>query len=149
MEDFIYIIALIAWVVFSFYRKQQKKAEADRQLKRRAPVEIDPEPAPTWTDIFMGEEDEPENEPVPVTVTGMSDGMSPVIRETSFEKEYNKRGITSIEEMDKKFRLSESDPAEKEEEMSVEKDNSREEWLAKIDLRRAVVYSEILNRPYV
>lgn len=149
MEDFIYIIALIAWVAFAFYRKQQKKAEADRKMQGRPAPKSDPGTAPTWQEILLGEVPVIQPEPVPEIPTIMTDGMSPVLQETSFEKEYNKRGIYSIEEMDKNFRMADFKPAEIDKKMEPEGDQDREEWLEKVDLRRAVIYSEILNRPYI
>jgi hypothetical protein len=79
----------------------------------------------------------------------MTDGKSPVLRETSFEREYNLRGITSIEELDKSFTVAEKigPDAEEIEEISYRK--QMKEYLADFDARQAVIYSEILNRPYV
>jgi hypothetical protein len=150
MEDYIYIIALIAWVAFGFYRKQQKKAEADRKLQRPSAPASDSGPIPRWQEILLGEEEPiPVAEPAPAAAAAMTDGMSPVLNATSFEKEYNLRGIHSIEEMDKQFRMADFKPPEIKKPGPTNEDYEREEWLAKIDLRRAVIYSEILNRPYI
>ena len=149
MEDFIYVIALIAWVAFAFYRKQQKKAEADRKMQSRPAQKSDPGPAQTWQEILLGEIPAVEPEPVPATGPVMSDGMSPILQETSFEKEYNLRGIDSIEEMDKNFRMVDFKQPDIGKKLEPEEDPEKEEWLEKVDLRRAVIYSEILNRPYV
>lgn len=146
MEDFIYVIALIAWAAFAYYRKQQKKAEAARKFQGKPMQKNEPDPVPTWQEILLGQEPEPE--PEPDYELAMTDGMSPVLAETSFEKEYQARGISSYEELDKKFRLSDFSPKEQNDTMEIEV-ISREEWLEKIDLRKAVIYAEILNRPYV
>jgi hypothetical protein len=147
MEDFIYVIALIAWVAFAFYRKQQKKAEADRKMQGRPARQTEPGPGQTWQEILLGEV--PAVEPEPATTTVITDGMSPVLQETSFEKEYNLRGIHSIEEMDKNFRMADFKPGEFEKKIESEVYPERQEWIEKVDLRRAVIYAEILNRPYV
>jgi hypothetical protein len=149
MEDYIYIVALIAWVAFSFYRKQQKKAEADRKVQRPSTPQSASGPIPRWQEILLGEEAFPVIEPAPASSPAMTDGMSPVLQETSFEREYNLRGIQSIEEMDKQFRMADFEQPETRKVDVSNEDQEREEWLVKIDLRRAVIYSEILNRPYV
>jgi hypothetical protein len=149
MEDLIYVIALIAWVAFSFYRKQQKKAEADRKMMRPTVQKTDSGQVPSWQDILLGEQPVPVAEPVPASAPVFTDGMSPVLSETSFEKEYKLRGINSIEEMDKPFRMSDFRQQDMKIESMDDESMEREEWLAKFDLRRAVIYSEILNRPYV
>jgi hypothetical protein len=149
MEDLIYVIALIAWVAFSFYRKQQKKAEADRKMQRPTVQRTDSAPVPTWEDILLGEEPVPMDEPAPASAPVFTDGMSPVLKETSFEKEYKLRGINSVEEMNKPFRMSDFRQQDMKIESADDESMEREEWLSKFDLRRAVIYSEILNRPYV
>jgi len=150
MDDLIYILALIAWVVFAFYRNSQKKAEKARQAQRQRPR---PEqiPLPTLEEILLGKEPayEPEPEPVPEPMTVMTDGTSPVLRETAFEREYNLRGITSIEEMDKPFKMETADVSTAPE---VEAEGAVPAWresLREFNPRQAVIYSEILNRPYV
>jgi hypothetical protein len=90
---------------------------------------------------------EPEPEPEPQVI--MTDGMSPVIKPTSFEKEYNLRGISSVEQTDNRFKMPEVFKASGTNAEGPEEEGTREEWLEKVDLRRAVIYAEILNRPYV
>lgn len=150
MDDYIYIIALIAWVVFAFYRKSQKKGEAAREAGRRPQQRDQSGPFPTLEEILLGKEPVPEEEPVPEPAwTYTTDGMAPEMKETLFEKEYNRQGITSIEEMDKQFNISTgmADNIQKDE-VLIE-DHTGEDWKSKVDLRQAVIYSEILNRPYV
>jgi hypothetical protein len=149
MDDFIYILALIAWVIFAFYRNSQKKAEKARQAQRQKPR---PEqmPLPTLEEIILGREPvyEPEPEPLPEAVTVMSDGTSPVLRETAFEREYNLRGITSIEEMDKPFKAEASNAAPAPKDAVEETMPAWREGLREFNARQAVIYAEILNRPY-
>ncbi len=152
MDDFIYLIVLIAWVVFAFYRKSQKKSEAARQASQQQPVpRSGPAPFPSLEEILLGTEPVPDEEPEPVPATRQftTDGIPPVLRETSFEREYNLRGITSIEEMDKPFTMEKSGQVILPEDEVLSEDYKEAEWRARVDLRQAVIYSEILNRPYV
>jgi hypothetical protein len=149
MDDLIYVLALIAWVIFAFYRKSQKKSGAARETQQQQKPRGEAFPLPTLEEILLGKEEYHQPEPEPVTAPVTTDGMSPVLKETSFEREYNLRGITSIEEMDKSFTVAEKviPDAEEKEENSYRK--QMREYLADFDGRQAVIYSEILNRPYV
>ena len=148
MEDFIYLIALIAWVAFAFYRKSQKKSEAARKEQQRTqPREIS-SPFPTMKDIF-GDEPSAEPLPVPVTQTATSDGMAPPLEETEFAKEYKLSGITSVEELDSPLILKKTEYADLQEDEISDENLLIQDWRAGVDLRQAVIYSEILNRPYV
>ena len=72
--------------------------------------------------------------------------MSPVLKETAFEREYKLRGITSIEEL--------VNATEGKGPITVkvldedQKEEYGDDWRKDFDLRQAVVYAEILNRPY-
>ena len=145
MDDLIYVIALIAWVAFAFYRKSQKKSNASQGPGPRPQTRRETGALPTLEEILLGRQPEPE--PVPAAV--WEEGTSPELSETSFEREYNLRGITSIEELDKTMTVTQTEPKEtiKSEEETVAFDMRGS--MAHIDLRQAVIYSEILNRPYV
>jgi hypothetical protein len=151
MDDFIYLLALIAWAVFAYYRRSQKKAEEARRAAGR-PTNRDTRPVPTLEDILMGEdpetEPEPEPAPIPAPRRAYREPVMPDLRETEFEREYNMRGITSIEELDKDLRTK-----PEKEKISVDPTPVQEVWTfdpAQIrnNLRQAVIYSEILRRPY-
>lgn len=150
MDDFIYIIALIAWVAFAFYRKSQKKSEASKETAQEAQSPEEPRTINTLEDILRGIQDRTHEEPEPSPVNPtLSDGMSPVLGETLFEKEYNREGITSIEEFDAPLSHIDSKPIDIEvEELDLE-DGVEEDWLKDIDIRKAVIYSEILSSPYI
>jgi hypothetical protein len=148
MEDFIYLIALIAWVAFAFYRKSQKKeAAARKEQQQPLPGDIS-SPFPSMKDIFSEEPSE-EVLPVPVAQTVNTDGMAPQLEETEFAKEYKLRGISSVEEIDSPLILKNVEYSD------LQEDEISEEYLpirdcrARVDLRQAVIYAEILNRPYV
>lgn len=148
MEDFIYLIALIAWVAFAFYRKSQKKNEAARKEKQPAQAREVSSPFPSMKDIFI---DEPtaEPSPVPVTQTVITDGMAPELGETEFAKEYKLRGIRSVEEIDSLLVLNKTEYTDLQEDEVSDENLLNRDRRAGVDLREAVIYSEILNRPYV
>jgi len=151
MDDLIYVIALIAWVAFSFYRKSQKKSATARDARPYQQPRAGGRTMPTLEEILLGKEPdpEPELEPVPVNPPGWYEGTAPVLHETAFEKEYNLRGITSVEELDKPMSLKNTKPVDIQEDEIILKENEFREQARIIDLRQAVIYSEILNRPYV
>jgi len=147
MDDLIYLILLIAWALFAFYRKSaKKKAEANYPSTRRQPGR-ESSPFPTFEEILLGRDPDPE--PATVQPTYMTDGMAPELEETSFEREYNKQGISSIEEMDKPLQRTQYKPIEIHEEKVDPEYSDTTDYRSWIDLRQAVIYSEILNRPYV
>lgn len=146
MDDLIYLIVLIAWVLFAFYRKSQKKKQPARPVTGTSRPPAESSQLPTLEEILMGEPSYPE--PEPEFEPAMSDGMSPVIGETSFEKEYNKKGIRSIEEMDIPFYLSGRDDRIAAKNDILLEEDKESELEAKVNLRQAVIYAEILNRPY-
>ncbi|MFA4864151.1 MAG: hypothetical protein WC605_10320 [Bacteroidales bacterium] len=148
MDDFIYLIALFAWVAFAFYRKSQKKSEAARREQPRPQPRDISSPFPTMKDIF-GEGPSIEVVPVPVTQASTTDGMAPELEETAFEKEYKLSGISSIEEMDTPFYIKKTEHTDLQEDELLTENDKIEDWRVRVDLRQAVIYSEILNRPYV
>jgi hypothetical protein len=99
-------------------------------------------------DIF-GEEPPEEVLPVPVTPAAASDGMAPQMEETEFAKEYKLSGISSVEEVNSPLFLKNVEHADIQEDEISEEYLLMRDWRARVDLRQAVIYSEILNRPYV
>ena len=150
MDDLIYIIALVAWVVYALYRKSQKKEAAAREIGRKAQESRQPQGYPTLEDILLGREprQEPEPEPEAHTTATITDGIPPVLKQTAFEMEYNLRGISSIEEMDKPMTLKDVKKEAMEQEAAFQEDAVTTDWRERINLRQAVIYAEILNRPY-
>jgi hypothetical protein len=113
------------------------------------------QPVPTLEDILLGQEPVDEDDHQIILAeepySKGEPGRFAKIEETDFEKEYNLRGITSIEEMDKQFGKWDSQITdEDQDEVDVEDDEGEDknEWRKKFDLKQAVVFSEILNRPY-
>lgn len=149
MEDFIYIILLIAWVAFAFYRKSQKKAQAAQTADTEPDTPVDHKPMPTLEELLMGLDEPLEEKPASTPLPNVyKPAVAPVYKETAFEKEYKKRGITSIEELDKPLKSKKvSEPILLEELPETETVIFNPEDLRQ-NIRQAVIFSEILNRPY-
>ena len=150
MEDLIYLILLIAWAAFALYRRSQKKNATIRKAPAQPEPEQDFKPLPTLQEILFGEEESGKPGPAPRPVTWQDEGKySPEPLETDFEREYKTMGITSVEGSGKATRSMDIQRTKiQKDEISDEiaKGDNREEVF---DLRQAVIYSEILNRPYV
>lgn len=138
MDDIIYLILLVAWIAFAFYRKSQKgkKESSPPKVPRQAK-----NPAPTLGDLIFGEQwrgnvehvpDPNEEEEQALAAVRHPDSQEGVSLET-IEPEYVKN---------RKLREKE---AEKE---MAEADQEEDEDKSYFSLRNAVVYDAILNRPY-
>jgi hypothetical protein len=163
MGDYIYILILLAWVGFTLYNKS-RKARSEGQEKARPQSWLEKSiqemmtgevqsNMPKAREIKFEEEpydDESDYQPPvpaasPVPVTQKQEV-------TSFEKEYNTLGIYSIEEEDtyrgvEPIQMSYYDLTDQN---SSEEDDGDEEdeYRHGFNLRQAVIYAEILNRPY-
>ncbi len=153
MEDFIYLIILIAWVVFAFYRQSQKKKAASA-----------PSPKPehrsaeggmkTLEEILFGE-DSASSDPLPTKGPVEERQWQRIEREREreraipLEEMYMKPQIESLEKTVADNRKKVLEPIQKEE---VEEDENNsleiEETLRDFNLKKAVIYAEILKRPY-
>jgi hypothetical protein len=148
MEDYIYLLALIAWAVFAFYRKTRKRSESAGEMTGTPSRQGRTTGLPTLEEILLGEEPVIP-EPATASAPAWTEGMSPVLEETAFEKEYKRRGISSIEELDKPINMAPHNISEIQKHEIGSEDEGIGERSSAIDLRKAVIYSEILNRPYV
>jgi hypothetical protein len=150
MEDLIYLILLMAWVVFALYRRSQKKNATARKASAQPGPQQDIKPLPTLQEILFGEEESYPGGAMPRPVTPADEGSySPEPVETNFEKEYARRGIMSVESQvraSQKSEIQRSDLQIDEISDEIDTNDKKEDYF---DLRKAVVYSEILNRPYV
>ncbi|MFO7615542.1 MAG: hypothetical protein R6W71_12985 [Bacteroidales bacterium] len=148
MEDFIYLILLIAWVIFAFYRRSQKKSAAARQASSQPQPETKKRPF-TLEDLFGEESEYYEEDEIPQEIDpgyqqvevpehrkfgwerpGFRDGIMPEKKENAPSRS-NLMKVTDIQEDELQV-----------EELSTELPDIRE------NIRQAVIYSEILNRPY-
>lgn len=148
MDNFIYVIALVAWAAFALYRKSQKKAEAARKEQQRPQSREIISPFPSMKDIF-GEASYGEVLTFPGAPAVVTDGMAPQLQETEFAEEYKKRGISSVEELDPPSWMRDHEVAEIQDDELSEGDEFKIACRQGFNVRQAVIYSAILNRPYV
>jgi hypothetical protein len=150
MEDLIYLLLLIAWAAFALYRRSQKKNATAGKAKAQPEPERDFKPMPTLQEILFGEEATHPEEPAPRSITVIDEGeYNPEPVETDFEREYARRGIISVESSGRpvpSYEMQRTEIQENEISDGIAIGDKKEEYF---DLRQAVIYSEILNRPYV
>ena len=148
MEDIIYILIGVLWLVFTFYTQQKK-----RKLKEASREKEEAHPSRNILEELFGEiEDEkpPASQPTP-------EPSFP--RRLTFEDQYESKGIHSIEKSGKEYHNeSKATPAAQRGRMfthiealdgirSLDNENSvlREDF----DLRKALIYQAILDPPYL
>lgn len=154
MEDYIYILIGVIWIAASVYRasqKNKKKAPQQKQASSPAPSgERDDKPVRSLLEeLFDGQqiripepvvtEVEPEPEPVPPQAS--SDRKYT----RSFEKEYSKVGFSSLEKVS---REGSSSLNKYKQEKHKKKNKKKYTRPSPVDLRKAIIYKAILERPY-
>ena len=151
MEDYIYLIFLVAWIAFSLYRRSQKKSAAAAGKPPSGPHrEREIKPLPTIEEILFGKEEAPAPATSPDPPSWMEEGnYSPEPVETSFEKEYKAKGIQSVESAGKPKYMNQIKLTDLQKD-EISDENDKIDLSDEIfNLRKAVIYSEILNRPYI
>lgn len=151
MEDFIYLIILVAWAVFAFYRQSQKKKAAAKAAQDPPPAKpVIEEKQRSWEDILFGEEVPEEH-----VLEAEQEEVQPQWQRTaeyqpvSLEQMYMQRKAESLEDPSVQERMEKEKPILLEEDEAKEKGIGKQHPLLKdFDLRKAVIYSEILRRPY-
>ena len=149
MEDFIYIIVLIAWVAFAFYRKSQKKNETARRTQQSREPRNESSPFPSLEEILLGTKPGPEPEPLTDTETDTTELIPQEMRKITLEEEYKRRGMTSVGQRAQSPDKKKPEVTEMQEDEYDLEGDELEDWRTNLDLRKAVIYSEILNSPYV
>lgn len=143
MDDLIYIIFLLAWAGFAFYRNSAKKrAAANQPPVPEKPVQRK-SAGTLLEEILLGEENVKPPEPKPVYRN--IEFRTEKKKHLSFEEEYDLYGIESIEEQSPED--AKSYRSDKKKVLQPEASELKEQGI-EFDLRTAVVYSEILNRRY-
>lgn len=138
MDDYIYLIFLVAWILFEFYRRSQKKSQAARDAAKTKRPADHPGSIPDLEEILMGKTEVPEPEEVAVP--------EPVTRSVPLPKPVPEIfQMKTVAEPDKSNFIKSTDIQH--DEISDARDNDEDEQF-KVNLRQAVIYSEILNRPY-
>lgn len=164
VEDFLYILIGIAWVVFSFYKAQKKKKAPGKKQPQPQKTEETKE-TPSFLDSLLDElgvEMEPEqkkedDEPyIPynydedlIEKTYVTDVHKENIRKEqsevfSYDDIYEESNYTEVTDVnDKKKSAFETNTTSvfEDKKPSLKKQK-------KVDLRKAIIYSEILKRQY-
>lgn len=150
MDDAIYILIAILWIAYSFYsayQKAQKQKQKKREISENPDTETVPEPYIPERDILkelLGEPLPPEA-PEPVTPPLPKPRyvpLTPPVEAVSMEEiidEVNEpqRRLTRVPDTEP---IPEPEPSFAQEEVFTD---------AGFNLRKAVIYSEIINRKYV
>jgi hypothetical protein len=149
MDDLIYLIILIAWVAFAFYRQSQKKKAAQQSQSSPPPSQREGSPFKTLEEILFEEEPEKEVKAPEPEKYERRFQRTATYEPISLEQLYMKDEIESLETLV---------PAGQEEKVKKgvksevpgtrKKEGSRHPLLADFDLRKAVIFAEILHRPY-
>lgn len=155
MDDYIYILIGLLWLVFTFY-VQSKKQKKKRESRQSTPRQSSSEKPRTILEQLFTEEISPEPD-TPVFDDEFMD--VPVVEKTetiTFENEYKKMGMESVEEFErekyhKEAQPSITDPLKREHETPYSITSSLTEEMhdsLEFDIRKAVIFAEILKRPY-
>jgi hypothetical protein len=171
MEDYIYFILLAGWLVYSFYQQDQKKkrraAELQAAKERQAQVQEYDEGLHEYEEVekggtdfksifeqlLQGEEEVPAYKPQPVEPIESFDEEA--IMESNEFQRYLESDLMKERKLLEPFQSSQNRLEDKIEslqnEMILQEDDH--ESIEKhdfryFDLRKAVIYSEILNRKY-
>jgi hypothetical protein len=153
MDDYIYIILGLLWLVFTFYTQSKKQKKKKEQAQSKPSPEVTTKkPTSLFEQLFR--EEMPEEEPTPVFEEPT---VLPEEKQTStyksFREEYSSLGIQSLEgSRGKYYEEGQKSIYKKEDDKTIAealnslKDPKRE--TIHFDLRKAVILAEILKRPY-
>lgn len=151
MEDFIYILIGVLWLGASIYRASQKKKEKE---KAKNPANVPPQSesreskARSLIEELLGGQEvnvpEPEVQEViyaePVVMEVDDHGLS-----KSFQNEYAKKGFGSLESLSAEG-VSSLNRIDFKDQMPLQENKPSKQIT--IDLRKAIIYQAILERPY-
>jgi hypothetical protein len=155
MEDVIYIVLGLLWLIFTFYIQSKKKKQREAQ-QSNAPPQSPQSPKSFFDQLFV--EQTPVPEPVDEEITEpevvKAEAPKTQRRRSTFEEEYEKLGIKSLEDTQLRFQGSQGvdsgkNNLEKKHEFDPGKQGEVEaEEGLEFDLKKAVIMAEILKRPY-
>lgn len=170
MDDLLYFLLLIGWLAFSFYQQNAKKkkkqaqmqaakqrellgqdefeAEADLEQNYQPRIEEEEQTIKTVFENFLTGEQTPIQKPVwkeeiPAVVDETEEYKGFIEKEKNIYQKYYDEKLSRPGAID--------DDVEHHQELQEEDGNSNkiaQESNSHFDLRKAVIYSEILNRPY-
>lgn len=163
MDDLIYILLGLAWIALAFYRNSQKKKLREQQraqsLSQQAgDSQEEKSPGTLLEEILLGEEyEEATTEPAygfertdPFeSLAGQERMQEPRVTTAWFEEEYGQKGIDSVEELDlERGKVNIREGIKSTEDLQLVELEVEEKEPLDFDLRKAVIYSEILNPRY-
>ncbi len=170
MEDFVYIILLIVWLLVSFLRKKPKKKPEPAKQQEPAPAEAEVNMEDMLEEFFGGDKKKEKSKPEEVqyeSVEQRERAEPAAIRSTpdyekdripaSYEKHVGKTGVSEDFEFSSEGKIMTIDDLIKSHktkealelamaEQAYDRDNA--EGVPDFDLETAVVFSEILNKKY-
>jgi len=139
-EDFFYILVGLIWVGFSIYKGMQKKKSQQstaKTVKKKSVLE-------TLMDEFLEKQEPVQTEPIvyeePLQAPEEKEEVSPEI--FSYDDIYEKSNYNEVSEVYAKKTETKSRPKANLKTLSVKRKKPH------FDLKKAVIYSEILNRRY-
>ncbi len=152
MEDFLYILLLVAWVVFSIYNKNRKKKQSTTRSKPLQEGEshehVAQKPRSILEQLLLGEEPQPMpyEEHEQASDFEINDSYGDEVVKQGSNKEISDAEIAAKYDFDPSKEGDSYDvPHEEISDISEENENERE---VEFDLKQAVIFSEILKRPY-
>jgi len=153
MEDYIYIIIGIIWLVFTVIKNNQKKAQQQQDVGQKPASSVPPiAEAKTFEDILTEILNPVAPVPSPQMMTEpeeyyTEETISPEIVLEEARTEY--QSLEEIFAAEAEERLASRSVAEMPEDSSKSiLSEEKHDVLNRIDLRKAVIYQAILERPY-
>ena len=146
-EDIIYIVIGVIWIAYSIYKGTQKsKAGADKRKRNSEPQEKKKSVFETFFDEILVEKNPIPYEPVidEIEIEEGADGTE-IVQEKifSYDDYYEQDNLQKADSINEKSAASQSQRKQ-----DLKATPSKKRKKPRIDLRKAVVYSEILNRRY-
>jgi len=150
MDDYIYILLAVAWIAFTIYSQKQKKNK--QQQKAQPQQQTQKDVKSYFEEILQGNISSPD--PIitePMKHENIYESVSSYKTSGNIQPEYEflEEGSQLSEEYFDKNSAIEKPEIQIEEkfEVKTEEDYEDIEYLD-FDIRKAVIYSEILKRPY-
>lgn len=139
-EDYFYILAGLVWVAFSIYKSVQKKkakGNPNEKVKKKSVLE-------TLMDEFLekGEQKQPE----PIVLEADPEELN--LEEETEEKTFSYDDIYEKSNYNEVLGVYEKKSETKAKLKTNLKTLPKSKKTSRFNLRKAVIYSEILNRPY-
>jgi len=158
MEDLIYIVLGLLWLVFTFYTQSRKKKQREAQQgKAKTATQSSETPKSFFEQVFVEAPSPVEveaEEHIPEAEMTQSEFFEERKARSTFEEEYEKMGIKSLEDKNYNSRKDEAGKSGKNNlvkkhgfEYGNDSDFGEIEGL-EFDLKKAVIMAEILERPY-